>query len=931
MRSLRNYERALTMLNGIKKLVAILTLASMTLISLFSCSGAGGGESNGGKGKTVNNAYIINAIDFGAYRDHLLLPENEKDDKYTVPAVTELTAGNDYYIIAHTIGETRDGSKIVFKEDSSLSLSSSDGRVGVDDLIEVLDEGEIGLGRVTPKISEPESKDGVITYNVSASAKDPSAEFTVFVKFTAKTEGKLHVKYNVRGTVKKNEYSAIKAAEVEANVYFTDKVELNDVKVSFLASESYVDGNYDEAALADTLTMNVGKSYYMVISAKMRSLIEGSDTRQATLGVKVSPYSVLDGTVEVGPAGVTETTSGIYRNISAKFSMPEEMNEEREYKFIIKLIAATNGKANIDVSFSTVGISLVGTKKVEKTFYVASETVVSEGFEYALSENKEYYILSGPGSVRGGVFDIPAEYNGLPVKEIAPAAFVGEKTLREITVADSVTEIGAGAFERCTGLVSVKLPGGASLNKNVFEGCTALESVTLNLGGMQLKELFASTAKSVPQSLKNVTLVGDTVLCQNAFEGGTGIEKIHLPASLGEVSDSALIGLGSLSELEINGANQSYFTQCGILYKKNTVEVLGYVSVFPSEMTYPEGIKKLPGGDMSRVTHITVPSSAEEFMSEVKELDPREATGPAFVFNEMKKKDKLVKASVVGSSCAPELSGATKLTSVTLSDSVTELPEHFLYGCSEITSCTVPSGIKNIPKCAFAYCEKLSSITIPSGVTEIGESAFEHCEALVSVELPESVIKLGEYAFDSCTMLSSVKLSDNITEILKETFYKCEKLTTVNIPKEAVKVVSDAFKACTGLTTVTVSDGNTAFCSVDGILYNATKTRLYVVPSGKTGSVSLADTVVAVHKEAFVGCNGITEIIIPESVLCIEANAFSDCTSVSRIEFTDRTKIDRYSGGNLSGATTVTDPEKNAQYLREQFKDFHFGDPKHLK
>ena len=85
--------------------------------------------------------------------------------------------------------------------------------------------------------------------------------------------------------------------------------------------------------------------------------------------------------------------------------------------------------------------------------------------------------------------------------------------------------------------------------------------------------------------------------------------------------------------------------------------------------------------------------------------------------------------------------------------------------CSKITSVTIPDSVTTISHDAFFNCSSLISISIPDSVTSIDYSAFGACVSLVSVTIPDSVISIWNSAFSNCTALASVILGTNVTSI----------------------------------------------------------------------------------------------------------------------------------------------------------------------
>ena len=66
------------------------------------------------------------------------------------------------------------------------------------------------------------------------------------------------------------------------------------------------------------------------------------------------------------------------------------------------------------------------------------------------------------------------------VTSIGGGAFVGCSSFRSVTLPDSVTSIGKGAFQSCKSLRSVTIPDSVtSIGKGAFYGCSRLRSVTI--------------------------------------------------------------------------------------------------------------------------------------------------------------------------------------------------------------------------------------------------------------------------------------------------------------------------------------------------------------------------------------------------------------------------------------------------------------------
>jgi hypothetical protein len=76
--------------------------------------------------------------------------------------------------------------------------------------------------------------------------------------------------------------------------------------------------------------------------------------------------------------------------------------------------------------------------------------------------------------------------------------------------------------------------------------------------------------------------------------------------------------------------------------------------------------------------------------------------------------------------------------------------------CSGLTSVSIPDGVSTIPNRAFFDCWSLTNVIIPASVTSIGGLAFAHCTSLKRILLPEHLADLGDSAFVDCTGLKAI-------------------------------------------------------------------------------------------------------------------------------------------------------------------------------
>lgn len=122
---------------------------------------------------------------------------------------------------------------------------------------------------------------------------------------------------------------------------------------------------------------------------------------------------------------------------------------------------------------------------------------------------------------------------------------------------------------------------------------------------------------------------------------------------------------------------------------------------------------------------------------------------------------------------------------------------------SAVTSVTIPDSITSIPDAAFANCSKLTNISIPNSVTSIGYSAFSDCTSLKSITLPSSLSTISRALFSGCSQLTTIHIPDSVSSIQISAFHHCRNLETIRIPVSVTLIETDAFAGCPSSMTVT--------------------------------------------------------------------------------------------------------------------------------
>lgn len=187
-------------------------------------------------------------------------------------------------------------------------------------------------------------------------------------------------------------------------------------------------------------------------------------------------------------------------------------------------------------------------------------------------------------------------------------------------------------------------------------------------------------------------------------------------------------------------------------------------------------------------------------------------------------------------------------------------------------------------------------INIPQGVEKIGDYAF-FGDIITSVNMPDSVIEIGDYVFYFCYYLTTVNIPDSVNKIGYCAFYECRNLTTVTFGENSqlVEIGDYCFAYCINLYNIILPDSvyiiglGSLFETLwyneqpNGLVYAGNILYRYKGYMSQNEELIIATNTKSIASYALTGLYELENIIIPQNVVYIGDNNFTNCTNLTEI------------------------------------------------
>ena len=535
---------------------------------------------------------------------------------------------------------------------------------------------------------------------------------------------------------------------------------------------------------------------------------------------------------------------------------------------------------------------------IKGAFNVSDERITTIGMG-AFSGNLRISSVSIPSvsSVSSYAF---AYCERLGSVELGALTFIGDyaffrTSIDTVPSLDGIDRIGAYAFAY-TDVTGVVIRDGMTVGKGAFRECKSLASVIIGNGvtieadafRLDRETNFTSTPGSytAPNGLKayyyiytsalhELVIGDDATIGSGAFMGAAELQTVTLGTGA-RIGDSAFYNTPGLTAIDLSSVKYigSAAFSGDVLYEFADLNMVEPLIGPDREYVYRYYAPALSSVDLSSATYIGV--AAFEFCRSLTSVTLGDGITkiPERAFNYCEQLSRINLSGVrsVGESAFCEAA----LTEVDLSSAVT-IDRYAFVNNADLVKVVFGNEGVTLDEGAFSYCEKLSEVVNFAGVSEIGDYAFAYT-AIVHADLTGAT-RIGDFAFMKQTKTPfTVLLGERLVDIGDNPFAMCKL-----VPFETT--VTDRFGNDEFTTTTRDYDISENVKVIGGMLYRVVPYGLELITyTGDDVMVSVADGTVRIAAQAFISTQ-ITHVVLPATLRSIGHKAFYDCDKLTMVSF----------------------------------------------
>lgn len=604
---------------------------------------------------------------------------------------------------------------------------------------------------------------------------------------------------------------------------------------------------------------------------------------------------------------------------------------------------------------------------------VATYTFIKWDKELAPVEGDgEIYTAKYDVNIKEGVTEIPADH------------FKNAEYIRNITVPQSVTEIGSNAFNGCKAEnFEMDFSALTKVGDSAFINC---ESITVNNLDNLVKvgaKAFDSCSAITTLNFKNIETIG-----VSAFNNCGNLTSVKIPQTITSIGAKAFNNCDILNNIQLDKISTiASFTSvfgktagCSVTLGDSITSIADkfFLGSELTSINIPKNVTKIGSlafsncyylnkiqYDSVKIENNSSTNNIFNLAGTLVENGIKVTVGknvpaiPSYLFYNSSKENYANITEVFfaeGSICTEiallAFSNLAELVTINLPNGIKKIANFAFSGCEKMEISVDFPNIEVIGRSAFENCKKIDSIIIPKGITSIEESTFSSCSGVTSLSLPVGLKTIGASAFRELAV-NSLTIPSTVTSIATAAFSYCKNIIEVVLPAGIEDLSYNAFPVCLSLTTISIiGNSNANYSSIDGVIYNAAVTEIIICPSGRVTSLTIPEGVTKINERAFQFCNipeiifpstllkiekdglyvceEITKLIIPKSVTTIEDSAFSSCSKLEEVLFeknSSLTSINNYLFTDCSNLRIVILPVSIKSLDGRSF----YGTPKNVK